>query len=334
MTNPQCNGATTHLRRPAAPRSSPHAGHLTAPPEPFIAHPYTLLQTHQLVGRERELGLLTDWVAGPDAAGGRARVLNVVAAGGMGKSALTWKWFNDIAPREMGPPAGRMWWSFYEPGATFESLIASALAYVTQEPPDAVQKIPAPERETRLLDALNREPLLLVLDGLERVMLAYSRPGSSPTAGDDPDRQATDVPDLPGGATQSFAERHRLRKLIDPRASSFLRKLSRARAARVLISSRLYPADLQTVTGEPLPGCGTLLMPGLTDEDALELWQAFGAAGTPETLLPIFNRADNHPLLIQVLAGEVARYRRAPATSTRGGATTRTSTPSASRSSR
>src|SRR6266702_3965215 len=33
---------------------------IPAPPEPYIAHPYTLLQTN-LVGRQGELNLLTDW---------------------------------------------------------------------------------------------------------------------------------------------------------------------------------------------------------------------------------------------------------------------------------
>lgn len=33
---------------------------IPAPPEPFVAHPYTLLQTHRLVGRQPELNLLTD----------------------------------------------------------------------------------------------------------------------------------------------------------------------------------------------------------------------------------------------------------------------------------
>ena len=37
---------------------------IPAPPEAYIAHPYTLLQTHRLIGRQAELNLLTDWVAG------------------------------------------------------------------------------------------------------------------------------------------------------------------------------------------------------------------------------------------------------------------------------
>src|SRR5207249_11561827 len=71
---------------------------IPAPPEPYIAHPYTLLQTHTLIGRQAELNLLTDWVTNPGSDVYLARVLNIVAIGGLGKSALTWKWFNDIAP--------------------------------------------------------------------------------------------------------------------------------------------------------------------------------------------------------------------------------------------
>jgi hypothetical protein len=52
---------------------------IPAPPEAFIAHPYTLLQTHRLVGRQPELNLLTDWIAKPDSEVYKAHVLNVVA---------------------------------------------------------------------------------------------------------------------------------------------------------------------------------------------------------------------------------------------------------------
>ena len=62
---------------------------IPAPPEAYIAHPYTLLQTKNLVGRQAELNLLTDWVAKPGSAVYAARILNIVAIGGMGKSALT-----------------------------------------------------------------------------------------------------------------------------------------------------------------------------------------------------------------------------------------------------
>jgi tetratricopeptide (TPR) repeat protein len=289
---------------------------IPAPPEAFIAHPYTLLQTHRLVGRQPELNLLTDWVAKHDSKVYKARILNVVAVGGMGKSALTWKWFNDIAPQEMKPLAGRMWWSFYESDATFENFVTRALAYVTRRPLDDVQQITAPDRESQLLAALDREPFLLVLDGLERILIAYARMDAAHLSDDDYDKRTANFVanaiGLPASAAQSFTGEHRLRKTADPRAGSFLRRQSNVRASRVLVSTRLYPANLQTVTGESLGSCVATFLPGLSDDDALELWRAFGVTGARDALLPIFNRVGNHPLLVQALAGEVARYRPAP----------------------
>jgi tetratricopeptide (TPR) repeat protein len=289
---------------------------IPAPPKAFIAHPYTLLQTHRLVGRQPELNLLTDWVAKPNSDIYKARILNVVAIGGLGKSALTWKWFNDITPQEMKPLAGRMWWSFYESDATFENFVTRALAYVSRRALNEVQQIPAPEREVQLLAALDREPFLIVLDGLERMLIAYARMNAAHLSDDDYDRQTANFVanaiGLPASAAQSFTGEHRLRMTADPRAGAFLRKLSNVRAARILVSTRLYPADLQTVTGEPLPGCSAIFLPGLAADDALELWRAFGVTGARDSLLPIFSRVGNHPLLVQALASEVARYRPAP----------------------
>jgi tetratricopeptide (TPR) repeat protein len=293
-----------------------YVSEIPAPPEAFIAHPYTLLQTHRLVGRQPELNLLTDWVAKPDSEIYKAHILNIVAIGGLGKSALTWKWFNDIAPQEMKPLTGRMWWSFYESDATFENFVARALAYVSRLSLDEVQRVPAPERETQLLAALDHEPFLIVLDGLERMLIAYARMDAAHLSDDDYDRQTANYVanaiGLPESAAQSFTGEHRLRKSADPRAGGFLRKLANVRASRILASTRLYPADLQMVTGEPLGSCAAIFLKGLADDDALELWRAFGASGARDSLLPLFQRAGNHPLLIQALASEVARYRRVP----------------------
>ena len=293
-----------------------YVSEIPPPPEAFIAHPYTLLQTHRLVGRQPEINLLTDWVAKPDSEAYKARILNVVAIGGLGKSALTWKWFNDIAPQEMKPLAGRMWWSFYESDATFENFVTRALAYVTRQPLSEVRQIPVSERETQLLVTLDRDPFLFVLDGLERMLIAYARMDAAHLSDDDYDRQTANFVanaiGLPASAAQSFTGEHLLRKAADPRAGSFLRKLANVRASRILISTRLYPADLQMVTGEPLGSCAAIFLSGLADDDALELWRAFGATGARDSLLPLFHRAGNHPLLIQALASEVARDRRAP----------------------
>ena len=287
------------------------------PPEIYIAHPYTLLQTRDLIGRQNELNLLTDWVARPGSDVYRARIFNVVAIGGMGKSALTWKWFNDIAPNEMKPLAGRMWWSFYESDAYFENFIIRALAYVSGRAREDVEKNTKPgEREEMLLTMLDREPFLLVLDGLERILIAYARMDANRLVDDDLDQRTANVVagmmGLPESAGQSFVGQHRLRKTADPRAGNFLRRLARVRASRILVSTRLYPADLQTVTGLPLPGSFAGFIEGLCDDDSLNLWRTSGVSGSREELLRLFHSFGSHPLLIQALAGEIAHDRRAP----------------------
>lgn len=267
---------------------------IPAPPEAFVAHPYTLLQTHKLVGRKPELNLLTDWVAKPDSEIYEARILNIVAIGGLGKSALTWKWFNDIAPQEMKPLAGRMWWSFYESDATFENFVTRALAYVSGRALDEMQNIPAAQCEMQLLAALDREAFLIVLDGLERILIAYAR---------------MDAPRL---EDSQVGNQRNLRKTADPRTGRFLKKLAQVRNSRILVSTRLYPVELETEGGDPNPGCFGHDLTSLTDEDAIELWRAFSVTGSRDLLLPVFATFDKHPLLVQALAGEVKRYRRAP----------------------
>jgi len=273
---------------------------IPAPPEAYIAHPYTLLQTHRLIGRQAELNLLTDWVTGQpwhgDTGATVVRILNIVAIGGMGKSALTWKWFNDIAPQELKPLAGRMWWSFYESDATFENFVIRALAYVTRRAKEDIEKNVKPgEREEQLLAALDREPYLVVLDGLERILIAYARMDAARLADDDIQNH------LP------------LRKTADPRVGAFLRRLAGVRASRILVSTRLLPADLEDRhTGDLLPGVSAISLHGLSDDDALDLWRASGVSGSRDALLPLFRAFENHPLVIKALAGEVKSFRPAP----------------------
>ncbi len=112
-----------------------------------------------------------------------------------------------------------------------------------------------------MLAALDRAPFLLVLDGLERILIAYARMGAAR---------------LDDG---QVGNQKNLRKTADPRAGSFLRKLAQVKHSRILVSTRLYPAELETETGYPIPGSFRRDIAGLTDEDAVELWRAFGITG-------------------------------------------------------
>jgi tetratricopeptide (TPR) repeat protein len=289
---------------------------IPTPPAPYIAHPYTLLQSRDLIGRQAELNALTEWIANPRSQAFGARVFSFVAIGGMGKSALTWKWFNQIAPNEMKPLAGRMWWSFYESDATFENFMNRALCYVSGQSEDEVRRLPWQEREAQLLQHLNDKPYLFSLDGLERILIAYNRMDASYLADDEYDQKTanwvTGAVGLSVSAAQSFAGQHRLRDTTDPRAGAFLQKLAQTAKSRTLITTRLYPSALQLPTARARPGCFSYFLRGLSDDDALGLWRALGVSGSRAELLPIFHSVESHPLLLQALASEVAKYRNGP----------------------
>jgi tetratricopeptide (TPR) repeat protein len=156
----------------------------------------------------------------------------------------------------------------------------------------------------------------VVLDGLERLLLAYSRPDAALLADDDLDEQAAnwvaDARGLPASAAASFTGQTRLRLTADPRIGAFLKRLATLQKTRVLVTSRLYPRELQTVTTEPVPGVFPYFLRGLTPNDAVQLWRRLGGSGSRAELVELFAAFDNYPLLIRALAGEVARFRRAP----------------------
>lgn len=277
-----------------------HVSDTPSLPEVFIAHPYTLLQTHTLIGRQKELELLTDWITGKQlefdgqtAPGDSVRIMSVVAIGGMGKSALTWKWFNDIAPQEMKNLAGRMWWSFYE-DSSWDNFVGRSLAFTTRRAFEEIQTIPKSEREDQLLSALEHQKFLIALDGLERVLIGYL----------DKNAQEDEVLDN--------VDEQGARKPVDSQIGRFLRKMAQVHTSRVLVNSRWFPADLERPGGEPSPGVFRLNVEGMTEEDAVELWRAFGVVGVRDELLTLFNTFGRYPLLIQTLAGAVKSDRKSP----------------------
>jgi tetratricopeptide (TPR) repeat protein len=224
----------------------------------------------------------------------------VVGIGGQGKSALGWHWFNSVAPHELtGPRAvdGSLWWSFYESDATYENFILRAAAYVTGSPAGDLRQTPLSECEDLLLRTLDERPFLIVLDGLERILVAYAG------------MEAAYIQDEE--VTQAEQQR-RLRQTIDPRAGRFLRKLAAVRASRVLITTRLFPAVLEGPTDQPIHGVYRYDLPGLSDDDALALWRAFEVTGSRDEMLRLFRTFESHPLLIQALAAKVAHDRQHP----------------------
>jgi hypothetical protein len=132
---------------------------------------------------------------------------------------------------------GKIWWSFYEADAGFEQFLTAAVAYFENKRTDVVAKLSLFERERRFLDHLSSGEHVVVLDGAERLLLAYSGLDYAHLDDDELDRATANL--LPAGALSGdSAGARRLRRSIDPHVDSFLRKLVGVQSSKVLITSR------------------------------------------------------------------------------------------------
>ncbi len=287
-------GAPPPGREDRVPLDTP----LPTPPQPYIAHPYSLLKTSTgLIGRQQELAQLDAWAALP-ASSRSASVLSVVAIGGAGKSALTWHWLQRLAANAAASSFdGFLWWSFYESEASFENFVKTALAYVSGRSRRSLNESPALHCEQQLLEILAQRRFVVVLDGFERILKAYA--GAHPAYVHDED--------------VAYAETVRApRQAVDERITRFLWKAAAGMNSYLVLSTRLFPAALEGPTGLPVHGVHRFDLAGLNDDDALQLWRALGVDGVSERLLPLFRTFQNHPLLIQALACRIAYDRRTP----------------------
>ena len=281
---------------PNGAAAPPHADRHPTPPARAACPGYG--GSHDFVGRRGELDALDEW-ADP---AGQHPLYVLSAIGGSGKSFLTWRWMETravpAADAAGAPWAGRFWYSFYEAGATMTDMCRQALAYFEQRPRDAFDRETAPQVEARLLSHLAAARWLLILDGLERVLVEYNRPGAS----------RSESPEILPAETGRGAC-HTIR----PADGAFLLQLAQAAPSRVLATTRLVPADLLNPSGQPRAGVRSDPLQGLRGEDAEVMMRAAGVRGDGRKLRDYLRRnCDNHPLTMGVLAGLIAHYPRAP----------------------
>jgi hypothetical protein len=274
-------------RTGATPTSATRDSSIPIPPAFYAVPDYSLVR-HKFVGRRAQLQLLSDWAKASDP----TSVLLFEAIGGSGKSMLTWEWTIKYATVVRSDWAGRFWYSFYEKGAVMRDFCQHALAYMTQKPLDSFEKKTTPEMRVELLARLHQQPWLLILDGLERVLVAYHR------------LDAAEVPDEEvNRPTDKILDREPCDAIRDE-DTDLLRALATAAPSKVLISSRLMPRVLLNPAGFPLPGVKALALPGLDEVDGEELLRSCGIQGASADIrYYLTTYCGNHPLVISVLAG-------------------------------
>ena len=248
--------------------------------------------SHAFVGRAAELATLTGWAAAAEP----NPVLLFEAIGGAGKSMLTWEWTVNHASAARADWAGTFWYSFYEKGAVMADFCRRALAYMTGRPLSQFRGKRQPELSGLLLRQLQARPWLLVLDGLERVLVAYQR------------YDAAQVADEEAGRIDEIAYRDPA-AAIRPLDDELLHALAGASPSKVLITSRLVPRVLLNRAGQPIPGVRHERLAGLRPADAEALLRACGVHGDSRLIQDYLRRhCDCHPLVTGVVAGLVQDY--------------------------
>lgn len=283
-TQPQ-TAAPTPLPSAAAPDPIP------TPPAFYAEPPY--IGSHRFVGRQAQLDVLNDWAVPADP----HPVLLFEAIGGTGKSMLTWEWTTNHTTQVRGYWAGRFWYSFYERGAIMADFCRRALAYTTGKPLDNFRRMKTPELGERLLHHLQDSPWLLILDGLERVLVAYHR------------FDAAQVPDEEANKpTDQIAHRDPC-AAIRPEDDELLRALAAAAPSKLLITSRLVPRVLLNPASQPIPGVLRVALPGLRPADAEALLRSCDVTGASQAIQSFLkSHCDCHPLVTGVLAGLINDY--------------------------
>lgn len=256
-------------------------------PKDFKAEP-PYIGSHEFVGRQAQLDVLNDWAA----LANPHPVLLFDAIGGSGKSMLTWEWATKHATQARLDWAGRFWYSFYERGALMKDFCGRALAYITGEPFENFRKLKTPELGERLIRHLRERPWLLILDGLERVLVAYHRIDAAELR-DEEANQPTD----------QIARRDPCAS-IRPEDDDLLHSLAAAAPSKLLVTSRLIPRVLLNSANQAIPGVLRESLPGLRPADAEALIRACGVSGNSQAIQDYLKRnCDCHPLVTGVVAG-------------------------------
>jgi tetratricopeptide (TPR) repeat protein len=259
-----------------------------------VVHEYSL--GDRFFGRQEHLEALDRWLGSEGAA---APVECLCALGGSGKSALAWHWLSRALPRlqERGY-RGAFWCSFYEKDFDFESFLKGALAFGGRMDKAAVEKMPRNKVESQLLKVLRDDPFVIVADGLERLMNGYAVFFD----------RAVDPDSIRGSKSEQEVTPHD-RRMTDPRNGAFLRALAGELASRVLITSRLGPAELEdAATGRPISSVHFTYLGGLAAEEVEALWKSIlPQSPMTDELRLIFTLSGNHPLVVSILARSVAR---------------------------
>ena len=263
----------------------------------FLKHPYPM--PPNFTGRRAERDMLSRWLH----ADGGHPLLVLRALGGFGKSALAWHWLlHDVDPAAW-PRV--VWWGFYDE-REFDSFLRETLAYLQGATHLRGALHLSPRQQADELLRLLRQPgTLLILDGFERALRAYSTMDAA-YRGDEPAEHA------PRNTPQATRPTHHASRIthhdcISPLAEHFLRGVATLPGigGKVLLTTRLLPRILQAHGGDLLQGCCEEELTQMQPADAVAFFRAQGIRGSRAEIEAACGPYGYHPLSLRLLAGLV-----------------------------
>jgi hypothetical protein len=220
------------------------------------------------VGRKDMLDTVTGWYKNPD-----VRIGGLIGWGGVGKSAMVRKWYDELGANEIQPD-GIFWWGFYR-NASIEQFLNALLRYVSggQIEPDTIKS--TSEKTERIKEYIGRGAYLIILDGLETMQKSE--------AGDE------------------------FGKMIHRELTELLHYLADVLKAGgiCLITTRFPLKDLDDWKNR---GYENRPLIDLSVPDALLMLKKRGVKGSDNDKIGIINKYKGHALSLTSLAGYLRRY--------------------------
>jgi tetratricopeptide (TPR) repeat protein len=242
-----------------------------------LKHPYPM--PPNFTGRVDERKQLTGWLNDTE-----HPLLVMRALGGFGKSALAWHWLNHDVDKSKWTRV--VWWSFYEGDSSFENFLSDTLEYLVGKE-NITFNSPRQQGE-QLLGLLREEGILLVLDGFERALRAFSGM-SAAYKGDEEQKVDKDARD---------------RDCVSPAADDFLRGLVSLPdlKSKALMTTRLCPHILEQ-RGDLLSGCKEMELKAMSPADAVDFFWAQKIKGERAEIESACAPYGYHPLSLRLLSG-------------------------------
>jgi hypothetical protein len=242
----------------------------------YIPHPYPM--PPNFTGRIAELKMLDDWLLDE-----KDRLFILRALGGFGKSALAWHWINTKVNSTEWPRL--VWWSFYEGDASFEHFIQETLKYLKLEVPQGQRP-----QVDELLKAMQRQNILLIMDGFERALRAYNSMNAVYQGDEEPDLKDNQL------------------DCVNINAEWFLKGVCAQPDIRskVLMTTRMTPRVAKP-RGEIALGCHEEELTSMQKADAVDFFLQQGVKGTRAEIEAACAPYGYHPLSLRLLAGHILK---------------------------